>query len=72
LAGFGLDFGRLDDLRSIHLFHANTALFRFQLNGFSVTIQIQVTDEGSILQRARKQRTDVQIAYSCLTRCAWA
>jgi hypothetical protein len=38
---------------STHLVHASTALFRFQLNGFSIVVQIQVTNVGSILRRAK-------------------
>ncbi|KAH7092573.1 Six-hairpin glycosidase-like protein [Paraphoma chrysanthemicola] len=61
-AGFGLDFGRLDDLVSIQIQDANTAVFRFQLNGFSIAILAQVTDEGSILQCAYATNTSA----SCL------
>ncbi|KAF2029494.1 hypothetical protein EK21DRAFT_112867 [Setomelanomma holmii] len=52
-AGFGLDFGRPDHPLTIEIVAADLVTFNFQINDFSITISVSVSDEGSILQRCK-------------------
>ncbi|KAF2822536.1 hypothetical protein CC86DRAFT_79903 [Ophiobolus disseminans] len=53
-AGFGLDFGVVDELVSIKIIESNIALYRFELpQDVGVSIVAQVVEDGSFVQHAR-------------------